>query len=47
MPIPKIQKKEDKDKFMKRCIADPVMKKEYRDIKQRIAVCISQSKPKK
>ncbi len=29
MPIPKIGKKEDKQKFVSRCMGDEVMKKEY------------------
>jgi|TARA_B110001454_G_scaffold216092_1_gene238721 hypothetical protein len=41
MPIPSGGGGESKDKFMSRCISDSVMKKEYPDIKQRIAVCMS------
>jgi hypothetical protein len=49
MPIPEPQGKEKKSKFMSRCISDPVMRKEFPDIKQRIAVCLSKDKdePKK
>ena len=41
MPLPNKQKKEDKSKFMERCVANPKMKEEFPDIKRRIAVCIS------
>ena len=44
MPIPEPQVKEKKSKFMTRCISDPVMRKEFPDIKQRIAVCLSKQK---
>lgn len=50
MPLPSKNAEEPKSKFMSRCIADPNMKKEFSDIKQRIAVCISKysdKKPKK
>lgn len=50
MPIPSKKSEETKSKFMSRCISDPVMKKEFSDIKQRIAVCLnkySDKKPKK
>lgn len=41
MPLPKKQGEESKSNFMSRCISDSVMRKEYKDIKQRIAVCLS------
>lgn len=47
MPLPKKQGKENKSKFMSRCLEDSVMRKEYGDIKQRIAVCLSRYKGKK
>ena len=47
MPLPKKQGEESKSNFMSRCISDSVMRKEYKDIKQRIAVCISRYKGKK
>jgi hypothetical protein len=46
MPIPDKRKNEDKQNFVARCMGDEVMKKDYPDTKQRIAVCLSQSKPK-
>ena len=39
MPIPKKDKKEDKGKFLERCMSDNVMKKEFPNNKQRYAVC--------
>jgi len=47
MPLPKKQGKENKSKFMSRCLDDSVMRKEFGDIKQRIAVCLSRYKGKK
>jgi len=44
MPIPKIGKKEDKQKFVSRCMGDEVMKKEYPNNQQRIAICLGQTK---
>jgi len=46
MPLPKKQKEESKEQFMDRCLGDKVSKKEFTDIKQRIAVCLSQWKQK-
>ena len=46
MPLPTKNKDEDKSKFMDRCINNDVMKQEFSDIKQRIAVCLSQFKKK-
>tara|TARA_B100002019_G_C21113493_1_gene519634 strand:- start:559 stop:705 length:147 start_codon:yes stop_codon:yes gene_type:complete len=46
MPLPKKNKKESKEQFMKRCIADKNMVKEFSNIKQRIAVCLTKSKEK-
>tara|TARA_R110001583_G_scaffold8965_17_gene42375 strand:+ start:4234 stop:4383 length:150 start_codon:yes stop_codon:yes gene_type:complete len=46
MPIPTPKGDEKKSKFMSRCVADPVMRKEFPDIKQRIAVCLSKEKDK-
>ena len=42
MPIPKPNKKEKKNDFISRCMGNDVMKKEYKDDKQRSAVCYSQ-----
>jgi len=44
MPIPDQNKTEDSKEFLKRCMSDSVMKKEYPDPKQRVAVCLSRSK---
>jgi hypothetical protein len=43
MPIPSRQKDEDKDKFMSRCMGDEVMQKEYPDMDQRSAICMSKA----
>lgn len=43
MPIPEPQKEEDRSKFMTRCMSDPTMKKEYKDNKQRVAICMSKA----
>jgi hypothetical protein len=42
MPLPKPKKKEKEDTFIQRCMRNETMKKEYKDNKQRIAVCYSQ-----
>lgn len=47
MPIPKPNPDEDKQKFVVRCMGDEVMKKEYPDSKQRVAICIGQTKQSK
>jgi hypothetical protein len=46
MPIPKPHENEDKQKFISRCMSDSVMKKDYTETKQRIAVCLSQTRKK-
>jgi hypothetical protein len=43
MPLPKKNKNEDKDKFVARCMSSDVMKKEYPDNSQRVAICMSQA----
>lgn len=43
MPIPEKREKEDKQEFVARCMGSEIMKKDYPDNKQRIAVCLSQS----
>ena len=43
MPIPQRKKDESKENFLSRCMSDEVMKKEYPDNKQRVAVCMSKS----
>lgn len=44
MPIPKMNSDEDKNKFVGRCMSNETMKKEYPDAKQRVAICLSQTK---
>jgi hypothetical protein len=41
-PIPKPYKDEEKKKFLPRCMGDDIMVKDFKDIKQRYAVCVSQ-----
>lgn len=43
MPIPNKRKDEDRQNFIARCMGDEVMKKDYPDNKQRIAICLGQS----
>lgn len=43
MPIPHKRKDEDKNKFVARCMGDKVMKKDYPDNKQRVAICLDQA----
>lgn len=42
MPIPKPRKKETESEFVSRCMGDGMMVKEYKDQKQRAAICYSQ-----
>lgn len=44
MPLPKKRKGEPTKKFISRCMADPVMNKEYPDRAQRYAICNNQAK---
>jgi hypothetical protein len=44
MPIPNKRKDQDPKKFLSTCMGNPTMKKEYPDQKQRVAICIQQSK---
>jgi hypothetical protein len=46
MPIPQKEPNEDKKKFVSRCMSSEIMKKDYPDTAQRVAVCISQTKKK-
>jgi hypothetical protein len=39
MPIPKPKSREDKASFIDRCVSDQVMKDEYPNQSQRLAVC--------
>lgn len=47
MPLPEKSKNEQKSKFMSRCLSDSKTRKEFPDVKQRIAVCLNQFKNKK
>jgi hypothetical protein len=44
MPIPNKRKDEDSKKFVSRCMSDPVMKKDYKDSQQRVAICLQESR---
>lgn len=41
MPLPKPGEKEDKKKFLDRCLSDETMNSEYPDSKQRYAICMT------
>lgn len=41
--MPKRRKDEDKTKFVARCMGDKVMKKDYPDNNQRVAICLDQA----
>jgi hypothetical protein len=47
MPIPKPNQNEDKTKFVARCMGNETMKKEYPDSKQRVAICLGQTRKSK
>jgi hypothetical protein len=47
MPLPTKQKDEPQKEFMSRCMEDGVMNTEFKDAKQRAAVCISQYQQRK
>jgi len=42
MPIPTPKENENKSKFIQRCMVNATMIKEYKDTKQRSAICYSQ-----
>jgi len=44
MPLPKPSKKESQQEFVNRCMSDDMMTSEYKDQKQRSAVCYVQFK---
>jgi hypothetical protein len=46
MPIPKRKQNEDNQKFVARCMGNETMKKEYPDSKQRVAICLGQTRTK-
>lgn len=47
MPIPELNPNEDKKKFISRCMSSETMKKEYTDVKQRVAICLGQTRKSK
>jgi hypothetical protein len=47
MPIPEKKPNENSQKFVSRCMSNETMKKEYPDTKQRVAICLGQTKKKK
>ena len=46
MPIPTPKPTEDRKEFISRCLADPVMVKEYPNKDQRLAICAVQYRKK-
>jgi hypothetical protein len=46
MPIPTPNKDEDRSSFMSRCMSDSTMNKEYKNDKQKVAICLTQFKRK-
>ena len=46
MPIPKRKQNEDKNVYVSRCMSNETMKKEYPDSKQRVAICLGQTRTK-
>ena len=44
MPLPKPSEKEKEQEFVSRCMSDSMMLDDYKDQKQRAAVCYSQFK---
>ena len=46
MPIPNKKSNEDKQKFVSRCMGNETMKKDYPDVKQRVAICLGQTRKK-
>lgn len=47
MPIPKPKKNEEHNAFLSRCMSNETMKKDFPDNKQRIAICLGQTKKTK
>lgn len=47
MPLPKVEKNDDKKKFIDKCMSDETMNKEFSDPKQRAAICYSKWKKSK
>jgi hypothetical protein len=46
MPIPKRKQNEDKNTYVSRCMGNETMKKDYPDSKQRVAICLGQTRTK-
>jgi len=46
MPIPQRKENEDNKKFVSRCMGNKTMKKDYPDTKQRVAICLGQTRTK-
>lgn len=46
MPLPKRNIGEPRDEFMERCMQDDIMKSEYPDARQRLAICAVQARSK-
>jgi len=44
MPLPKPRKKETQQEFISRCMGDDMMTEEYKNPKQRAAICYTQFK---
>jgi hypothetical protein len=44
MPLPSPKKKETEQEFVSRCMGDDMMNQDFKDQKQRAAVCYSQYK---
>jgi hypothetical protein len=47
MPLPTPQKNQEEDSFMQDCMSDPTMNKDFKDQKQRAAVCYRQFRVRK
>lgn len=47
MPIPSRKQGEDRNKYISRCMGNETMKKDYPDQKQRVAICLGQTRTKK
>tara|TARA_R100000008_G_C3496447_1_gene121400 strand:+ start:340 stop:543 length:204 start_codon:yes stop_codon:yes gene_type:complete len=47
MPLPNKRSDESRKEFMSRCMGDDIMTSEFKDIKQRAAVCNSQFSQRK
>jgi hypothetical protein len=46
MPIPQPNKNEDKQAFVARCMSNEIMKKDYPDSQQRVAICLGATQNK-